>query len=46
VSELEQLLTSHDSMEESDFYPWIDEYANSDEIKKAFEKLDSMKRNI
>jgi len=46
VSELEQLLTSHDSMEESDFYPWIDEYANSDEIKKAFEKLDSMKRNL
>ncbi|MCL4372089.1 hemerythrin domain-containing protein, partial [Candidatus Marsarchaeota archaeon] len=33
VSELEQLLNSHDSMEESDFYPWIDEYADPEEVK-------------
>ncbi|OJI08097.1 MAG: hypothetical protein BK997_01155 [Candidatus Micrarchaeum sp. ARMAN-1] len=46
ISELEQLLNSHDSMEESDFYPWIDEYANHEEIKSAFEKLNAMKPNI
>jgi hemerythrin-like domain-containing protein len=46
VSELEQLLNSHDSMEESDFYPWIDEYANSEELKNAFEKLGEIKPNI
>lgn len=46
VSELEELLRSHDSMEESDFYPWIDEFAAKEEINDAFEKLKQIKPNL
>ncbi|MEM0149927.1 MAG: hemerythrin domain-containing protein [Candidatus Micrarchaeaceae archaeon] len=43
ISDLTELVRAHDSMEESDFYPWLDENMSDAEINAAFEKRKRIK---